>query len=303
MGDTTIDRGVKRGLAAVCAAAALSVSTPALAQTAAGTTIVNIARLTASSPSTALDSNAVALTIGAIVDAAIVADRASQPLTAQNEVGFTIRNPGNAADRFTVEAVAGERGPAIAVDVDGDGRIDDTERRAASVRPVVALPPGGERRILVLVGDVPVPLAVTATVTAARGHGAPGTALEDDAVIGASGAQATATTRLTDTTDAARFDKTQAVRAPDGSTRAVPGAVITYTLVAQFVRDVRNARIADMIPAGTAYVPGSITIDSRPATDPVDGDAAQLDAGTVRVALGDVPAAATRTITFQAIIQ
>lgn len=298
-------KGGKQACAAGIAAVTLCLVPTAMAQTSAGAAIVNTARLTAISPATTIDSNTVTLTIGEIVEAAIVAERATQPLRAQVDTAFTIRNPGNAAGSFVVAASAGSAAMPIAIDANDDGQIDADERAAATTQPTTVLAAGGTRRIVVLVRDAgTAPLTVDATVTAVRGHGAPGTAIDGDAVIGTSGARAQASTRLVqDEEPAGRLEKTQAVRAPDGSSRVVAGAVITYTLVASFARACRDATIVDAVPAGTAFVPSSITVDGQPATEAPDADVAQLDAGRVRVALGDVSAGTTRTITFQAVIQ
>lgn len=264
----------RRGTAGLLLALACAAH-PALAQTPAGTQIVNTARLTADTPAVAIDSNSVAMTVGAVIDAAIVAERATQ---GPGEVAFTIRNPGNAAAAFAVDAtIAGQ--PAR---VTGDGPIE--------------LAPGETRRVVVMVQAVTVPVIVEATVTAVRGHGAPGTAIDETTVIGISGARASASTQVVPATAAAQLEKAQAVRAPDGSARAVAGAVITYTLVARFARGARAARVTDLVPEGTIFVPDSLVLDDQPVGD-------GFADGRVQVALGDVAGGATHTIRFQAVIQ
>jgi len=109
------------------------------------------------------------------------------------------------------------------------------------------------------------------------------------------------------------------VRAADGSQNAVRDSVITYTLEARFTAAVTGARIADPIPAGTVFVPGSLTLDGAPLSDAADGDAGRFDAtgtaqtggaqtgGTqgpgIAVALGQVAAASVHTVQFKAKIQ
>ena len=87
-------------------------------------------------------------------------------------------------------------------------------------------------------------------------------------------------------------------------------SVITYTLEARFTDAVSGARIADPIPAGTAFVPGSLTLDGAPLSDAADDDAGRFDAagGTaqgpgIAVALGQVAAASVHVVQFKAKIQ
>ena len=74
-----------------------------------------------------------------------------------------------------------------------------------------------------------------------------------------------------------------------------------------YLRDRRLERVreelTDAIPAGTVFVPGSITLDGRPLTDAADADLAAFDGSTVSVAIGDVAAAGVRTVQFQTRIQ
>ena len=57
------------------------------------------------------------------------------------------------------------------------------------------------------------------------------------------------------------------------------------------------------MPPGTRYVAGSLSVDARAVSDADDDDAGRFDGTAIHVALGDVPAAATRTIRFQVTIQ
>lgn len=93
--------------------------------------------------------------------------------------------------------------------------------------------------------------------------------------------------------------KTQSVRAPDGSARAVSGAVVTYTLAARLPAGAEGARIDDPVPAGASYVPGSLRLDGTPLTDAADDDAGRFDGAAVAVALDPGAAARARTVTFQ----
>ncbi|TCP34764.1 hypothetical protein [Sphingomonas sp. BK235] len=296
---------------AVIAATMVSLAGAARAGTPAGTQIVNTARMTvAGDTPRAIDSNTVTVAVDAVVDVALVAEVASVALNAAATlpVAFTVTNRGNAPATYDLTAAvdaAGATVGAIVPDVDGDGRYDPAIDRGDAA---VTLAPGASARVFVLVAGATVAGTVTATATARAGTGAPGTLLPaagpagSDAVVGTTSARASATSRLVAETAAARLDKAQSVVAPDGSTRAMVGSVVTYTLVARFARDCPAVEVSDAVPEGTRFVAGSITLDDQPVSDATDADPGRLDGAAVRVALGDMPAGATRTIRFKAII-
>ena len=71
--------------------------------------------------------------------------------------------------------------------------------------------------------------------------------------------------------------------APSGSVD--PGTTLTYTVAvcnAAGAGDAANVVITDDIPAGTTYVPGSMTVDGVPQTDAADGDEGSLVGAQVR---------------------
>ena len=156
----------------------------------------------------------------------------------------------------------------------------------------------------ILAGTAEKPAAdatLTVTARALTGSGAPGTAyagLGDgggDAVVGPTGAIASVVVPLTSAIAGPALVKSQSVRATDGSQNAVRDSVITYTLEARFTDAVSGARIADAIPAGTVFVPGSLMLDGAPLSDGADDDAGRFDApgGTaqgpsIAVALGQI---------------
>lgn len=91
---------------------------------------------------------------------------------------------------------------------------------------------------------------------------------------------------------------------PSGTAVVMPGAVLTYQIVAALsgVGTATSLVIADPLPANTTYVPGSITVNGVAKTDVVDADNAQFAANTVTVSLGNVAAPASVVITFRATI-
>ncbi len=142
-------------------------------------------------------------------------------------------------------------------------------------------------------------------------------------MVGLTGASASVAIPLSTGPAGPSLFKRQSVRAADGSQNAVRDSVITYTLEARFAGAVTGARIADPIPLGTVFVPGSLTLDGAPLSDAADGDAGRFDAtngaqtgaqtGTAQtgvaqgpgivVALGQVAAASVHTVQFKARIQ
>ncbi len=85
----------------------------------------------------------------------------------------------------------------------------------------------------------------------------------------------------------------------------VRGATVTYTIESRFAGGgiVRAARLADLIPQGTEYIPGTLSLDGAWLSDDEDGDAGGFDGAAIHVALGDVPAPAIHNIQFQVKIQ
>jgi uncharacterized repeat protein (TIGR01451 family) len=157
--------------------------------------------------------------------------------------------------------------------------------------------------------------ALTITARAVTGSGRPGTTFAGtgdgscDAIVGRTTAGATLSLPLASAQASAFPDatvtKSQSVRAPDGGDQPVRGAVVTYTLEAQFAGSgvARGARFADPLPAGTLYVPGSLRLDGEPLTDPADGDAGAFDGTAVQIALGDIVTPAARSFSFQVTIK
>lgn len=279
----TARKGIRQGVGAI---AVLVLAAPVVAQTPAGTVIRNVATLSVEGDT--LRSNEVALTVAAVVDVAVeaVVPRGTIVDAAEQAVAFTVRNTGNAPERYDLAAVADARAAGIEADhielVPGEARVVAVTVAGAAARDTVA---------------------VSLTATASRGHGTPGSAA-GDGIVGPGGASATATailTRMPVSPGAAgpRLVKSDVVRAPDGSARVMPGATITYRLDAIFDAPVPAVAIDDRVPAGTVYVPGSLTLDGAVQSDAADVDAAQFDGTAVHVALGDVTAPGTRTVQFQ----
>lgn len=303
---------------AVAFAIAALATTPATAQTKAGTAIANTATLTyvAKAGAQSLPSNTVTLNTSELLNVTIVADHPTIATRgdATVAVGFVVTNTGNGHEDFALTVSAGSAAvplDQLAVDSNGDGVYSATVDQSLAVGTALSLAPGVATRVFVLVDTAKVGSAavITANVTSRTGSGPPNTVLPgagdggSDAIIGSTGATASATTQLVAGAGLPSLTKTQSVLAPDGSPRAIAGAIVTYRLVATFVDATRGVVIDDPVPPGTSYVAGSLRLDDATLSDTSDTDPGTATATAIRVALGDVPAAGARSIQFSVKIQ
>lgn len=226
---------------------------------------------------------------------------------AVNGVPFVVTNTGNGSEAFALSATTNQAAATVtgyAIDRDGNGAYDAAVDTLLSGAVLPAIGAGVQQRVLVLVAAAGDDVTVTTNVRATTGTGAPGTTFAGqgdgggDAVVGTTGAAASAEALLVRAVAAPTLVKAQSVAAPDGSARAIRGATITYTLTAHFFGATPAAVIADPVPAGTRYRAGSLRLDGGAL-----GDTGSFDGSTVRVALGDIAAAGDRVITFQTTIQ
>lgn len=295
---------------------------PALAGTVAGSQITNTAALRYDVGGTgrSIVSNQATVTVAERLDVALAREDDAPPVSSGGSytVPLVLTNAGNGQEAFALAAtVSGDTLAvrALAIDTDHDGRYDPQRDRLLSDGQTPVLAPGEVLHLLALVdaaaGATP-PAGGTLGVTAraATGSGTPGTVFAGrgdgggDAVVGPTGAAARVDVAVA-VADAAppTLLKSQSVLAPDGSAHAIGGAVVTYSLVATFHGAAPAARIDDPLPDGTRFVPGSLTLDGAALSDAADGDAGTADPAAVHVALGDIAAAATRTIQFSVKIQ
>ncbi len=274
-----------RGAAVVIPAIVLACA-QAAAQTPAGTPIVNVAAVR-DAAAASLASNPVTLIVAERLDCTLARGE-----DVPSAVTVLLTNTGNGQEAFAVTATEGDVARPIRVDADGTRR--DLADGATS-----ALPPGGTLRLWIPV-DTDATSTLTVTARALTGSGAPGTPFTGagdagaDAVVGATGAAARLTiTRAADAPPS--ISETQAV---DGGTTPIHGAIVTYTIVARFVVATPAASIVDPVPAGTAYLPASLTLDGSPVPD-----AGHVADGQVAVPLGAVAAGAVHRLVFKVVIQ
>lgn len=317
-------------LATILAPAMLAGHTaPALAAgVTAGTLIENtaVANFDEGGTTRSVNSNTVTVRVDELLDVTVTSLDPG-PVTARpgNAVlTFEITNQGNGPEAFRLTAdpaVAGNDFDvslrAIAIDSNGNGTYDDGVDQILSApltTPVLA-----QAARLTVFALVTVPQNVRdgqtsnlALVAAAlTGTGTPGTTFAGqgvdggDAVVGMTGAQATARGALIGVLASVELTKSVALRDPFGGTSAVPGATATFTIQARVSGSgtVANLVVSDAIPAGTTYVPGTLAIDSTPLTDAADGDAGTgSQAAGVAVTLGSVAAGTTRAVRFNVTI-
>lgn len=298
------------------------------ADTRAGTVVTNVATMQVhgADGETTVASNPVAIVVAERLDVTLArADGAIAGTPGDGAVAVTpggvavpvlLANRGNGREAFAIAAVpadASVRVRLIAIDRDGDGRYDPAVDAVLVEGETPALDADEMLRLLVLLDPVAAPVTagtLDVTALAVTGSGPAGTAFAargdggGDAVSGRTAAQASLSVPLeTDGSAAPVLIKSQSVRAPDGSAAPVPGAIVTYRLEARFPASAAAARIVDPIPAGTAYVAGSLRLDAAPLSDAVDGDAGRADAAGIAVELGDVAPAASRIVQFQVTIR
>ncbi|MFD1950962.1 hypothetical protein ACFSGX_09310 [Sphingomonas arantia] len=297
----------------------LGLSQPSVAAaqggTGAGVVIRNVAdaEYVAGEQSLATRSNEAATTIDERLDVALAA-RPDIAAADPAHVPFLLINRGNGREAFVLSVPvvpAGRRFVAIARDADGDGRPDEGGIvDGGATAPIAA---GGTAAFVVILSanagsDATADGNVTIEARTATGADAPGTVFAGagdggaDAVVGQTGGSASLIQPvLTAAVVEGSIEKSQIVRAPDGSARGVPGAVVTYTLRARVGVGATAARVDDPVPAGTRYVPGSLRLDDVAISDADDGDPGGCDGTRVTVALPT--AGGARTISFQVIIQ
>lgn len=292
----------------------MTLPTKAGAETPAGAQISNVATVEVSGAEGrwTIRSNPVVLRVGERLDVALTrADDATVAVGADGaSVPVLLVNRGNGDEAFDLNAALSDASATVrgvAIDVDGDGRFGAGDTLLVQGR-TPSLAAGATLRLLVLIDAAADPVtaaALTLTARAATGAGPQGTTIPGggdgggDAVTGTTAASASLVVPLGAARSLPVLVKSQAVRAPDGSTRAVAGAIITYTLQARFTEPARAARVVDPIPAGTRYRAGTLSLDDAPLDDAGGLDAA----GRIAVALGDIVGPAVRTIRFQVTIQ
>ena len=314
-------------LAPLAIAAAL-ITTPAHAGgVKAGTLIENTASATydgGAGPVT-IPSNTITVKVDELLDVTVTS-RDSGPVSAapgSAVLTFELTNTGNGPEAYTLSAnpaVAGNDFDTtvngIAVDTNSNGVYDPgVDQMLTGPATTAAIAADASLTVFVLV-TIPGGVAdgdqsdVSLLAEAVTGTGAPGTAFAGqgagggNAIVGSTGANATATGSLSVGITDVDLIKSATVRDPFGGTGIVPGATITYAIRAE-VRgsgSVSDLVVTDAAPADTTYVAGSLKLDGATLTDAADADAGRSGTSGISVDLGTVSGGSSHTVTFQVAI-
>lgn len=312
----------------VGALALFSASSPALAAgVAAGSFIENTATATYNNGGTpeSVDSNTVSILVDELLDVSVSSlDAGTVPLGGGTAVlSFQVTNTGNGPEAFelAVDPALGGNDfdptvTLVAWDSNGNNVYDegiDTVIATGGATPEIAA--DDTLRIFVVVtlsgspddGDT---ADVRLTATAVTGSGTPGTKYDGqgvgggDAIVGSSTAEDDDTGTLLAQIGLVTLAKTATISDPFGGDDAIPGASVTFTIVASVsgAGSVTDLVITDAIPTGTTYTASSLTLDSAPLTDATDADAGEASASGIAVDLGEVDGGDSHTIEFSVTI-
>lgn len=301
--------------------------------TGAGTDISNTAEVSfeINGSTVTESSNTIVVTVAEILDVDVTVQSPQTPVAPSDvnqELLFLLTNTGNGLETFTLAVdslLAGDdfdptpAVPAIYFDTDGSGDLSagDTPYTPGSNDPQLA----ADASISVLVvNDIPA-TALDGQIgfsqliaTSVTGSGNPGDVFAGqgdggvDAVAGASGATDNANGEYIVSSVQLTVVKSALVTDQFGGNQPIPGASITYQVVATVTGagQATNATFTDAIPVNTTYQPGSLTLNGGPLTDAPDGDSGQFvtsGSPAVTVSLGNLTNAdGPQTITFIVII-
>jgi uncharacterized repeat protein (TIGR01451 family) len=311
----------------------LSSSPVHAAGTAAGTVIDSAAQLSYEIAGTplSLTSNSVSITVDERIDV-IVTLQGPQELVAGGDAGrsllLRVSNTGNGSEAFQLAINSNLGGddfdpdpatPAIYFDTDasGDLSVGDVAYAPGSNDPLLAADAFID---VLLVNDIP--LTVTngqvgfseLTATSVTGTGNAGDVIANqgdggvDAVIGTTGGEAAESGEYLVSDVAVSIGKSVIVSDPFGGSAPVPGATLSYSISVQVnsAGTASNSTVNDPIPAGTTFVPSSISLNGGAISDASDGDAGEFDSSVVPsviVRLGDLTqVSGVQTVTFQVTI-
>ena len=315
---------VRIHIAASSALAALALATSAHATGVdAGTLISNTASATYTSGSTSgsVQSNTVTVKVDELLDVAVSGTAGSPVLvgTGTAVLPFSITNTGNGPEAFNLminPTVSGNQFDAttssIVLDSNNNGTYDPgVDTVLSSGAPTPAIAADDTLNVFIL---VTLPSGATdgqtsqlqLTAAAVTGTGAPGTAFSGqgegggDAVVGASGADDDGLDAMTASAATVSLAKSASIVDPFGGSRPVPGAVVTYTIVATVSGSgtANSLHVTDVYPTGTAYQAGTMLLDGTGLSDAADADAGVATGTGIDISLGNVAGGTTRTVKF-----
>jgi len=230
-------------------------------------------------------------------------------------------NTGNGNDSFDLTGAPNVSGNAfnatlqtVAIDTNGNGVYDpgvDTVITNGAASQTIA--PDGSIKVFLIVAAPATAIdaqtsQVRLTGTSVTGSGTPGALFAGkgvggvDAVVGASGGTANALAGLIASLATVTLTKSATIADPYGGTNPVPGATVTYSIVAHTTGSgtATGMAVNDAFPTGTTYQSGTMTLGGTVLTDAADGDAGTATSTGIAVQLGNVAGGTTdKTITFK----
>jgi uncharacterized repeat protein (TIGR01451 family) len=292
---------------------------------AAGTLIQNTATATYKTGTSTgnVQSNTVSVKVDQLLDVA-VAGLNSSPVAAASTAAvltYSVTNTGNGTDSFNLTADPAVSGNSfngviqgVYVDSNGDGvYTPGADTLVATDGPSSAIAEDGSVKVFVIVS---LPAGATdaqasqvkLTATSVIGSGTPGTVFAgkgqggSDAVVGSSHATQSALDSIIASLATVSLVKTAAIVDQFGGSSPVPGATVTYSIVAHVTGSgtAEGLHVTDIIPTNTAYQVGTLTLNGTALSDAVDGDAGTASASGIDVALGNlVGGASDKTVSFK----
>jgi len=259
--------------------------------TPAGTRIDNWAEASFEAPNGlvySVLSDTLAIFVGQVAGVDIEPPRSSI-VDPGSEVVFphTLTNLGNGQDSFTVVATSLEGWPArLHLDADGDGALGGGDPLITGPVPLAM----SENAALLAVVSVPGGAQVRGTIDSVRVEA---TSLSEPAVSDA----------VVDVIEVQGAEiVVDLVKSVDRATATI-GDILTYTIryEAAGSGSATNFEIVDVIPAGTSYLPGTLSLDGAPLTDTPGDDVGSFDLGADRVVftIGNLSGGDTGTVSFQ----
>lgn len=308
------------------AGAALAIVLPATARAAgvnAGTLIENTATATfkAGSQTGTITSNKVVLKVDELLNVTVASLAGSEVVLRGGEgvLAFSVTNSGNGPEAFRLGIDGQVSGNAfvpqlvgLAIDSNDNGTYEPGSDQLLGASPSTAvIAPDGSVRVFVIAsipdGVSDAQLArVQLTASAVTGTGAPGTSFAGkgegagDAVVGLTTATGAAIATVRASLASVSLVKSATVRDPFGGTSPIPGAKLTYQLVAAISGTgvAEGLEVRDNIPAGTTYLAGSLQLDGASLSDGADSDVGEAGSEGIKVIIGDAHGGTMHTVNF-----
>ena len=316
------------------AAQTLAVATVAWANSAAaegvlaGTLIENTASAsysTGGGGTATVDSNTVQVQVDELLDVVIASQDSGAVAIGSGQAVLTyeITNTGNGPEAFdltadpavagndfdvTIESIVIDNGNGIyepGVDTvlapgTATPLIDPDE--ALTVFVIVSAPSGvadGETSQVNLLAEADTGTGVPGTTFAGAGEGG------SDAVVGTTNADADTNGSLIASVATVTLTKSATIADPFGGSEAVPGATVTFTILAEVAGSgsIADLRITDTMPGNTTYSVGTLALDGSPLTDASDADEGSASqAAGVNVLIGTASGGTNYEVTFDVTI-